>query len=274
MTIVPFHVRLPIVVALALAGPLVAERSAVAQPQPPELTKPVNDFAGVIDESSARALDALIRELQGKSGDSVVVATVKTFKPWADLRAYATAMFENGGKGLGAKGKDNGLLVVLALDDRQVWVEVGYDLEGIITDGFAGETSRQVMAPWFREGDYGRGLFEGTARLIERIARSRNVALNGLPAAEPAPGSSRGVLAPEVIALGLILIIILLSLKNVGGSGPRRHWRGGVGPWGGTSGGTWGIGGWGGGSPWRGSSGGFGGFGGGRSGGGGGGTSW
>ena len=51
-------------------------------------------------------------------------------------------MFENHGKGIGEKGKDNGVLVVLAVDDRQVWIEVGYDLEGFITDGFAGETSR------------------------------------------------------------------------------------------------------------------------------------
>ena len=73
----------------------------------------------------------------------MVVATVKTFQPWPDVQSYATKMFENGGRGIGDKGKDNGLLVLLAVDDRQVWVEVGYDLEGVVTDGFAGETSRQ-----------------------------------------------------------------------------------------------------------------------------------
>ncbi len=68
------------------------------------------------------------------------------------MQSYATQMFENGGRGIGEKGKDNGLLVLLAVDDRQVWIEVGYDLEGVVTDGFAGETSRQVMAPVFPSG--------------------------------------------------------------------------------------------------------------------------
>ena len=80
-------------------------RRAEAQPPPPELTAPVNDFAGVVDAESARALDELIRALQAASGDAVVVATVKTFKPWGDVQSYATRMFENGGRGIGAEGQ-------------------------------------------------------------------------------------------------------------------------------------------------------------------------
>jgi uncharacterized protein len=243
--------------------------SSFAQTPPPALTRPVNDFAAVIDPASSQGLDRLIRELHDKSGDVIVVATVKTFRPWGDLRSYATAMFENGGRGIGAKGKDNGLLVVLAVDDRQVWVEVGYDLESIITDGFAGETSRQVMAPRFRQGEYGGGILDGVTRIAQRIAAARKVSLTGVP---PASRTVRDRLAvpPEYIALAFVVLIILLSIKGSGGPGPRRRWRGGVGPWGGMySGGHWG-----GGSTWRGSSGGFGGFGGGRSGGGGGGASW
>jgi len=250
-----------IVLSLAVA--------AAAQPPPPELTAPVNDFAGVIDAESSQALDRLIRALREASGDTVIVATVKTYQPWGDVRSFATKMFENGGRGIGERGKDNGLLVLLAVDDRQVWVEVGYDLEGIVTDGFAGETSRQVMAPYFRQGQYGQGLLAGTSRLIERIAAERNVTVTGVRVSAP-PEPTRDPVSINWIVLLFVVVFIVLPLLNRRGARRRRGWRGGVGPWGGGYyGGTWG-----GGSSWGGSSGGFGGFGGGRSGGGGGGASW
>ena len=119
---------------------------ALAQTAPPELTAPVNDFANVIDSRSALQIESLIRQLQAASGDVMIVATVKTFQPRADLKSLAVEMFGNGGKGLGAKGQDNGVLIVLALDDRQVWIESGYGLEGFITDGFAGEAGRRDHA--------------------------------------------------------------------------------------------------------------------------------
>src|SRR5882762_502188 len=118
---------------------------AQAQPAPPALTASVNDFANVIDAGSKAEMERRIRALHAASGDAVVVATVKTFKPYADIEEYAVMMFENGGRGIGAKGKDNGLLIVVAVDDRRVKIEVGYDLEQFITDGFAGETIRDVM---------------------------------------------------------------------------------------------------------------------------------
>jgi uncharacterized protein len=257
----------------AVATVILATGVAVAQPAPPALTGPVNDFAGVIDGESASALTELSQKLLAASGDALVVATVRSTKEWGDIRAYATRMFENGGRGIGQQGKDNGLLVLLAVDDRQVWVEVGYDLEGFVTDGFAGETSREVMTPYFRSGEYGAGLLAGSRRLAERIAQGRNVDL-ALPAPVAAPRQ-----APEGNASFIILIFVLffivipiLQARRAGGRGSRHRWRGHTGSWGGGySGGSWG-----GGSSWGGGGGGggFGGFGGGRSGGGGGGASW
>ncbi len=112
----------------------------------------------------------------------MTVATVKTYQPEADIKSYAVRMFQNYGKGIGDKGKDNGVLIVLALDDREVWIETGYGLEGFITDGFAGETSRS-MVPFFRSGDYGRGLVAGATRVAQRIAEGRNVNLGSRAAA-------------------------------------------------------------------------------------------
>jgi uncharacterized protein len=105
---------------LTLASLLVAASLAAAQPLPPPLTAPVNDFAGVIEPASANRLEALIRQLEAATGDVIVVATVRTFQPYADLPSYAVKMFENHGKGIGARKGDTGVLIVLAVDDRQV----------------------------------------------------------------------------------------------------------------------------------------------------------
>ncbi len=264
--------RLAAVLALAL----LSSAGAAAGQGLPQLTEPVNDFAGVIDEPHKAEMDRMIRALQAKSTDVVVVATIKTFAPYPDIREYAVKMFENGGRGIGEKGKDNGLLVLLAVDDRRVWIEVGYDLEGIITDGFAGETSRQVMVPLFRQGDYGAGLEEGVRRLIGRIAQARNVTLDGVPAPPASDGREISLSPGTIFALIILAIVILRVIGTINrfnrprGWGRRRTWSGwhsGVGPFGGGFGGGWGSGG-------GGFGGGFGGFGGGRSGGGGGGASW
>jgi uncharacterized protein len=265
--------------ALALVLLLTASGLAGAAAPLPTLTQPVNDFANVIDADSAAQLDHYIRTLQAATGDVIVVLTIKTYRPdYADIREYAVKQFENNGRGIGDKDKDNGLLVVLAIDDRQLWMEVGYGLEGAITDGFAGETSRLTMAPLFKQGQYGAGLLAGVTRLISRIADERNVTVGDLPRlARERRGRSR----EDGIPLGgfatfilLVFLIYLLSRRNRryppgGGSFGRRG--GGV-YWGGSSWSGWSGGGSFGGGSFGG--GGFGGFGGGGSGGGGGGSSW
>jgi uncharacterized protein len=257
---------LSIVFAMCVAA------TAAAQELPPELTQPVNDFAHVIDAQSAQTMEALIRSLQQASGDVVVVATVPTFKPYGDIREYAVKMFENHGRGIGQRGRDNGVLILLAVNDRQVWIEVGYDLEQFITDGFAGETSRQYMAPQFRQGAYGPGLLAGVSRIVARIAQGRNVVLQGVrPERDSAPNVGSG----GYVIFALLILFILLSVigrtrrrRRFGGwgTGGWSGWNSGVGPFGGGYGGFGGGGG--------GFGGGFGGFGGGRSGGGGGGAGW
>ncbi|MCC7177683.1 MAG: TPM domain-containing protein [Acidobacteria bacterium] len=258
--------------SLTLLALLLSAAFATAQPLPPELTAPVNDFAGVIDPASAAELDTLIRRLQEASGDVLVVATVRTFQPYADLQSYAVQMFENHGKGIGTRKGDNGALLVLAVDDRQVRIEVGYGLEGFVTDGFAGEVSRDTMVPYFRRGDYGQGLVAGAARVAQRIADGRGVSLDvPQPRAAPRPTGEIGISPITLLILLYIMYRLIRSSGSMSARRRHRHWSSGVGPFG--VGGGWGGGGWGGGG-WGGSSGGFGGFGGGRSGGGGGGASW
>jgi uncharacterized protein len=253
---------------------------AFAQPQPPELTRPVNDFAGVIDAGSAAQLDSLIRSLQETTGDVIVVATIKSLEN-DDLNAYAERMFRNRGKGIGQGGKDNGLLILAAMDERMMKIEVGYDLEQFITDGFAGET-RDVMAPFFRRGEYGQGFVAAVTRLIGRIADGRGVTVSGVPRTRPS--SPRRDTDSGLNIVGLIVLLVLFNViagrvrrrrRGRWGGGGWSGWNSGVGPFGGGFGGFGRGGGFGGGfGGFGGGGGGFGGFGGGRSGGGGAGGSW
>ena len=164
-------------------------------------------------------MDALIRSLQQASGDVVVVATVDTFTPYGDIREYAVKMFENHGRGIGQKGKDNGLLVLLAVKDRQVWVEVGYDLEEFITDGFAGELSRKVMVPEFRSGDYGAGTARRRVahRGQDRRAAERDAGRRSRRR-DDATRTRSGSAAPAIVVL-----IVLFILLNIIGRTRRRR---------------------------------------------------
>ena len=252
---------------------------ALAQPAAPQLTAAVNDFAGVVDATSKAELERRINSLMSASGDVVVVATVPNIEGFMDIREAAVRTFENHGRGIGQKGKDNGLLILVALAERQVAIEVGYDLEGIITDGFAGSVIREQIRPEFREGRYGPGIVRGATTLIHRIAEQRGVQLQDVPRdAAPVRRRSTG----GASCWPFVIFFILMLLMNRGGRGRRRRrrwggpfiWTSGVGPFGGGFGGGGfggGFGGFGGGG---GGGGGFGGFGGGRSGGGGASGGW
>jgi uncharacterized protein len=258
-----------VVLLLSSARPIAAQAVAA---ELPVISEPVTDLAHVIDPASAASIDRMSRALQAASGDVVVVVTVPTVEPFADVREYAV----NHGKGIGTRANDNGLLILLAVRERRVWVEVGYGLEQWITDGFSGQTSREDMVPSFRTGNYGQGLVNGTARIVNRLAQARNVTLTGVPAPRPRPAARTQGGVP-IWAIVLLFIIVLLISRAGGGPGGGSNvrrwggtggWSSGVGPFGGGFGGG-GFGGGGGGF-----GGGFGGFGGGRSGGGGGGAGW
>ena len=269
-------VALVLLVSTALVVVVPDRRAAAQSSTLPLLTQPVTDLAGVVDDASAREMDTLSRTLQAATGDVVVVVAVPTVAPYGDIREYAVKLFENQGRGIGTRAQDNGVLILLAVKERRVFVEVGYGLEQWITDGFAGSTSREDMVPSFREGQYGRGLLNGMRRIVGRIAEGRQVTLTGVnvPARTEA---ERGFGIPLWVIVLVFVLIVLLSRsaggpgRNVRRFGRRGGWSSGVGPFGGGFGGGYSGGGWGGSG---GFGGGFGGFGGGRSGGGGGGAGW
>ncbi|MBW8868970.1 MAG: TPM domain-containing protein, partial [Acidobacteria bacterium] len=185
------------------------------------------------------------------------------------------------------KGKDNGVLILVAVDDRRARIEVGYGLEGFLTDGVCGEIIRTSMLPAFRRGAYGEGLLNATTEVVSRIAKERNISIADLPQprTERTPHISGAGAAAivKLIIVVLVIIFVLARSSRSGGVGPRGG--GGSGLLGfiigqalanaGRRGGGWNGGGFGGGGFGGGGfGGGFGGFGGGRSGGGGASGGW
>jgi uncharacterized protein len=234
----------------------------------------VNDFAGVIDAESRQKITALSEELDRKAGAQLAVVTIHTLEG-DTAQDFANRLFEKWG--VGPKGKDRGVMVLLAVDDRQYWTEVGYGLEPILPDGKVGGFGREML-PLLRQRQYGAALLQISSEIASIIAEDRGVTLSqgtpNTPTASPQPPLYG---TPAAFLLVLILLFggwrVLAFLFALGGlSRYRRGGRYGGGWWVGPMGG-WGGGGFGGGGG-GGGFGGFGGFGGGASGGGGAGGGW
>lgn len=143
---------------LALALPLRAQQAAI-----PAMNSPVVDTTGTLDAATRQRLEQQALELQQRKGSQLQVLMVPSTAP-ETIEQYAVRAFEQAG--LGRKGLDDGLLLVVAKDDRKVRIEVGYGLEGAIPDITAGRVIQEYLAPRFRQGDYGGGILDATAQLV------------------------------------------------------------------------------------------------------------
>jgi uncharacterized protein len=227
--------------ALALAALL------AALPVPP-LTGPVVDAAGLLDAGAERALAELAtsaRAAQGGQGVQLQYLVVRSLEG-EPIEDYAIRVAE--AWKIGSKGQDNGVLVVVAVEDRAVRIEVGGGIEGGLTDLQAGRIIRSTIVPAFRAGQYGQGLYDAGVQILSALGALPQGAAR--PRAAPAPGR----IGASSLVIGLFLIVMLFRI--LGALGPRRSFLGR-----GRRGGGWWIGG----PPFGG--GGFGGFGGGGGGG-------
>lgn len=256
------------VLLLLLGGAGTPSAAARTWPRPQGY---VSDFATAMDPASRDSIEALAGELDRKTGAQLAVVTVSDLGG-DEIDPVAVDLYK--AWGIGSKGKDEGVLILLAQKERRVRIEVGYGLEGILPDGLCGSIIRRVMAPELSQGKTGPGLLHGAAAVVGVIARDRGVTITG---ASPLPSEDGegGGLSPRAIFFIALLVAGLLSRLLQAGSS-RRGWMGRRGPWwwggggpGGYGGMFGGFGGMGGGFGGGGGGGGFGGFGGGRSGGGG-----
>lgn len=261
--------------AWLLIPALVAALSSGARAQPaPVIPAPVgfvNDQANVLDADTRAKLEAFLDQVKRRTGAEFAVLTVRTTAP-LDPSEYKVRAFEQWK--LGKRGEDNGLLLLVALDERRITFETGYGLEDVLPDGLESRIVREEMTPRFRAGDMAGGITAGVLRAAGRIAAEKGVTLewNGAELrydADRAGGGGEG-LPPVAIAVIVFFVIVVILVRLVLGG----FWLG-PGGFGGRRGG-WTMGGWGGGFGGGGFGGGgsFGGFGGGASGGGGGSGGW
>jgi uncharacterized protein len=240
--------------------------SSFGQTGVPVLKQRITDQAGILNQSEVRDLDERLSQFEKETSTQIAVLIISSLDG-ADLADYTYRVAEE--NHLGKKGNDNGVLLLVAMEERDIRIEVGYGLEGALTDVMSGRIIRNEIAPKFRSGDYYKGLLSGITAIMEATK-----------------GEYKGETEKEVrkispIVIFIIIIIVAMIMRRLltssghyVGSGKykdRFPWW-----WGGFGGGGFGSGGFGGGG--FGSGGGFGGGGfsggGGRFGGGGASGGW
>lgn len=229
--------------------------AATKFPKATEL-KYVNDYAKVIDSDSVKYIISVGKELEDKTGAQAAVVVINSLEG-ENIEAYANGIFRNWG--IGQKDKNNGLLILLSMKEKQWRVEVGTGLEGAVTDIYSSRVMNEVAVPKFKQNQYGQGLRDAYSVLSDNIAKEYEVTLEkniSVPRyAEKGNNASRarngnGILVIGVIILGLLdfifnrgrltrFIIKLLFWSSIFGRGRR----GGGGFGGGSSGGGGGFGG-------------------------------
>jgi uncharacterized protein len=224
----------------------------------------VSDFAGVMGATRAPT-ERLLAELEQKTGVQVAVVSLNSLDG-GEAADFINRLFERWG--VGGAEQDDGVMLLAAITDREVRIEVGYGLEPLITDARAGRILDDSVIPFFREDRYGDGLASGAAAIAAVIAEDAGVELTGTgavrpeqPAAQTDDTGGPGIIG-SILRFGFLLLLVLVFIRNpwlalllLSSGRGGGHFRGG--------------GGFG-----RGGGGGFGGFGGGMSGGGGAGRSW
>ncbi len=267
-----------VLVWIALWVPVSLSAEPIASLHP---TNYVNDFAGVLDAATQARLNDLCQQVDQKAHAQIAVVTVKS-TDGQDVVSYAVALYQKWG--IGAKGKDRGVLILLATQDRKYWTTVGYGLEPILPDGKVGGFGRE-MIPVLRSGNYAGAVTLMTVRVASVIAQDAGVTLDNqpplaAPRRQPAPDFPGWAVFVLIFVVFFIVIPILRAIFRGGGGGRGgggsgfmsgllwsmlfSNMGGGRGYGGGGFGGGFGGGG----------GGGFGGFGGGSTGGGGAGGSW
>jgi uncharacterized protein len=263
---------------LALAAIAGAARAEV--PIPPVKAR-VTDLTGTLSAQQIGELESRIAAYEARRGSQIAVLMLSTTKP-EEIEQYSIRVAE--AWKIGRKGVDDGLILVVAKDDRRLRIEVGYGLEGVIPDSLAKRVIDEAITPRFRAGDFYGGVRDGVDQLI-RLAEGEKLPP---PAAargdQLAPGDAFSYIVPAIMfaviagailkamlgrfpgsiatgaGLGLIAWLIfglgiaalaavigfLLAFTNTG-SGRGGNWSSGGGSWGGgSSGGSWSGGGGGG----------------------------
>lgn len=242
---------------------LISAQDILPKPNPARL---VTDAANVLSPTQLAQLEKKLVDLDDSSSNQIAVVLIKTLNDYP-IEEYATKLFR--AWGIGNKKTNNGILLIAAINDRKIRIEVGYGLEGAIPDITTASIIRNDIAPSFKTGDYFTGLDLATSSIAKAAVGEYKV-----PNKKDKKDGGTSIFTFFII---LVIVIVILGIGKRGGGGGGMMSRRGAGSVAETlfwaallSGGGGGRGGGGGDSD----SGGFGGFGGGSSGGGGASGSW
>ena len=260
------RLRAAIIAALAVA---VVAGALSAAPSFPTLTGRIVDQAALLDPAVEARLDAKLADLEAKTTTQLVVVTLRSLQGY-DIADYGYQLGRHWG--IGQKGRNNGAMLVVAPAERKVRIEVGYGLEGMLTDAVTRLIIANAILPRFRTGDFSGGIERGVDDIIQVLSGdAEDFKQRAAERSRPAGGEGVSSFALILIILGIWLLMFLRQSRQRRLAARRRGW----GWWPPVAGGGWAGGGsWGGGwSSGRGSGGGFSG-GGGSFGGGGSSGSW
>lgn len=194
-------------------------------------------------------MSRLAEAVERATGAQIAVAVVDSIAPYGSVEQYSIALAE--AWGIGRAGEDDGVLLLLSMGERQVRMEVGYGLEGAITDGTAGAILDRAVLPALRDGNYGEGLRRGVEAISAEIAEERGVDLTEHGASEAPRRLERSNTPSSGGGLGRIIYLLIFLFFFGGGrffwpllflTGGRRFYGGGFGA-GNSSGGFSGFGG-------------------------------
>ncbi|HEY0283540.1 MAG TPA: TPM domain-containing protein [Rhizomicrobium sp.] len=210
---------------VALIGVVVAVGAAGAAPSFPPLTGRVVDEAGILSQAAQGRLTALLAEHERQTGNQIVVATVKSLQG-EDIAEYGVQLGR--AWGIGQKGKNTGALVIVSPSSRDVRIEVGYGLEGDLTDAQSKLIIENTMLPFFKKGDYDSGLLAGTVQILQALG-GKPTGAESIPQPESQPDGAGAIPI-------FVLLIILWAVFG------RFFWPlfflGGIGRGGGFGGGS------------------------------------
>jgi uncharacterized protein len=212
--------RLVLAVSLTIliAGALAVAPALWAAPGSPSFPKPtgyVNDFAHLLDPAAHASLERRLAEYDHTTGNQIAIAAFPDLGG-VPINEFASRL-EEAWK-VGRRGKDNGVLLLIGLKERQVRIEVGYGLEGKITDGDAGAIIRNILAPAFRAGRYADGLNAAVDELMRLMGAPAGAAPPSTVGSRPSRAHARGSLWA---ALSVFVAFIALTLLVSRGGGPR-----------------------------------------------------
>jgi uncharacterized protein len=257
------HSRLPALVIAAFAA-LACAGALSAAPAFPPLTGRIVDEAALLDPAVEARLAAKLADLEAKTTTQLVVVTLRSLQG-NDIADYGYQLGRHWG--IGQKGRNNGALLVVAPAERKVRIEVGYGLEGLLTDAVARLIIDNAILPRFRTGDFSGGIERGVDDIIQVLSGdAEDFKQRAAERSRPSGGEALSSFAAVLIILAIWFFLFLPRSRHRRLAARRRRWgwwppvAGGGWAGGGSSGGGWSGGGSGGGF-----SGGGGSFGGGGS---------